>query len=230
MNIKKYIFFIAMFVFIPLMSFAWSGSYNIQYNGIPSANISSFCINGRVPTGSSAPVSTWGNYRQLRVYYMDTGELATKNDTNSVSGSGCLDFSSVVPGRFFGIYLSEGITWDSDNNGIYNATDPCDNLMNRQECINAIVHQMNSYYFMDSVYEPIGVFRLSSTTNIVTASIGDVPIDIFGGSISFMKTPLLSIIGSGIGTLKILMPYIIGLVIFSSIIYLLYRVFRLFKY
>ena len=48
--------------------------------------------------------------------------------------------------------------------------------------------------------------------------------------IAFMKTWLLQIIGAGLGVLQALMPYIIGLVVISAIVYFIYRAFRFFKH
>lgn len=48
--------------------------------------------------------------------------------------------------------------------------------------------------------------------------------------VDFMKTWLLQIIGSGLGILQALMPYIIGLAVISAIVYFLYRAFRFFKH
>lgn len=57
------------------------------------------------------------------------------------------------------------------------------------------------------------------------ASLGDLYTN---SSISdLMKSMLLLIIGAGLGILQALMPYIIGLVVISAIVYFLYRAFRL---
>lgn len=47
---------------------------------------------------------------------------------------------------------------------------------------------------------------------------------------SFMSTWLKYIIGSGLGVLQALMPYIVGLAVISAVIYFLYRAFRFFKH
>jgi hypothetical protein len=48
--------------------------------------------------------------------------------------------------------------------------------------------------------------------------------------VAYMKTLLLLVIGSGLGLLQVLLPYIIALVIISAIVYFLYRAFRFFKH
>ncbi len=47
---------------------------------------------------------------------------------------------------------------------------------------------------------------------------------------AFMKTLLLLVIGSGLGLLETLLPYIIALIIISAIVYFLYRAFRFFRH
>lgn len=46
----------------------------------------------------------------------------------------------------------------------------------------------------------------------------------------FMKQLLLLIVGSGLGLLETLLPYIIALVTISAIVYFIYRAFRFFKH
>lgn len=48
--------------------------------------------------------------------------------------------------------------------------------------------------------------------------------------INFMKNWLLYIIGAGFGVLDSLMPYIVGLVVISAIVYFLFRAFRFFRH
>lgn len=48
--------------------------------------------------------------------------------------------------------------------------------------------------------------------------------------VTFMKTLLLLVVGSGLGMLQILMPYIIALVVIGAIVYFLYRAFRFFRH
>jgi len=50
--------------------------------------------------------------------------------------------------------------------------------------------------------------------------------DIFSASITFMKTWALFILGAGLGVLQSLMPYIVGIVVISAIVYFLYRMSR----
>jgi len=49
-------------------------------------------------------------------------------------------------------------------------------------------------------------------------------------TITYMKSLLLLIIGSGLGLLQVLLPYIIALVIISAIVYFIYRAFRFFRH
>ena len=48
--------------------------------------------------------------------------------------------------------------------------------------------------------------------------------------VAYMKELLMLVIGSGLGLLQVLMPYIIALVIISAVVYFLYRGFRFFKH
>ena len=54
----------------------------------------------------------------------------------------------------------------------------------------------------------------------------------FGWSdvVTFMKAQLLLIIGSGLGLLETLLPYIVALVIISAIVYFIYRAFQFFRH
>ena len=54
----------------------------------------------------------------------------------------------------------------------------------------------------------------------------------FGWSdvVAFMKAQLLLIIGSGLGLLETLLPYIVALVIISAIVYFIYRAFQFFRH
>jgi len=48
--------------------------------------------------------------------------------------------------------------------------------------------------------------------------------------IVWMKSLLLLVIGSGLGLLQILLPYIIALIVIGAIVYFLYRAFRFFRH
>jgi hypothetical protein len=48
--------------------------------------------------------------------------------------------------------------------------------------------------------------------------------------VTYMKTLLLLVLGSGLGLLQVLMPYIIALVVIGAIVYFLYRAFRFFRH
>ena len=48
--------------------------------------------------------------------------------------------------------------------------------------------------------------------------------------VAYMSSLLSLVIGSGLGLLQVLMPYIIGLVIIGAIVYFVYRAFRLFRH
>lgn len=49
-------------------------------------------------------------------------------------------------------------------------------------------------------------------------------------TVVYMKSLLLLVIGSGLGLLETLMPYIIALVVIAAIVYFLYRAFRFFRH
>ncbi len=69
-----------------------------------------------------------------------------------------------------------------------------------------------------------GIIDTASTT--FTGAVGFNWSDV----VAFMKTLLLLVIGSGLGLLETLLPYIIALVTISAIVYFLYRAFRFFKH
>lgn len=52
----------------------------------------------------------------------------------------------------------------------------------------------------------------------------------YGDVVDFMVTWLKTVIGSGLGVLQELLPYIVGVAIISAIVYFLYRAFRFFKH
>lgn len=48
--------------------------------------------------------------------------------------------------------------------------------------------------------------------------------------VTFMKGLLLLVIGSGLGLLEVMLPYIIALVTIGAIVYFIYRAFRFFRH
>lgn len=52
----------------------------------------------------------------------------------------------------------------------------------------------------------------------------------YASVVEFMEDWLLTLIGSGLGVLQALMPYIIGLAVISAIVYFLFRAFRFFRH
>lgn len=52
----------------------------------------------------------------------------------------------------------------------------------------------------------------------------------WGEVVAYMKTLLLLVIGSGLGLLQTLLPYIIALIVISAIVYFLYRAFQFFRH
>ena len=48
--------------------------------------------------------------------------------------------------------------------------------------------------------------------------------------VSFIATQLKLVLGSGLGLLQALMPWIIALVVIGAIVYFLYRAFRFFRH
>jgi hypothetical protein len=51
----------------------------------------------------------------------------------------------------------------------------------------------------------------------------------WGEVVTYMKTLLLLVIGTGLGLLETMLPYIIALVVIGAIVYFLYRAFRFFR-
>jgi len=68
---------------------------------------------------------------------------------------------------------------------------------------------------------------IASSTATLTTNFG---FDIIAGAVDFMKTWLLFIIGAGLGVLQSLMPYIIGLIVISAIVYFAYRAIQFFRH
>ena len=48
--------------------------------------------------------------------------------------------------------------------------------------------------------------------------------------IAFMKTQLMLVLGTGLGVLQALMPYILALVAIGAVVYFLYRAFAFFRH
>ena len=67
---------------------------------------------------------------------------------------------------------------------------------------------------------------ISNASSTFTSAVGFNWADV----VSFMKSLLLLVIGSGLGLLQVLLPYIIALVTISAIVYFLYRAFRFFRH
>ena len=67
---------------------------------------------------------------------------------------------------------------------------------------------------------------ISKASSTFTSAVGFNWADV----VSFMKSLLLLVIGSGLGLLQVLLPYIIALVTISAIVYFLYRAFRFFRH
>lgn len=48
--------------------------------------------------------------------------------------------------------------------------------------------------------------------------------------VTWMKSLLLLVVGTGLGVLQVLLPYILALVVIGAIVYFLYRAFRFFRH
>jgi hypothetical protein len=47
---------------------------------------------------------------------------------------------------------------------------------------------------------------------------------------TFMSGLLSTVIGAGLGVLQVLLPYILGLIVVTAIVYFIYRAFRFFRH
>ena len=68
---------------------------------------------------------------------------------------------------------------------------------------------------------------LGGTPYGTTTSVGPVG---WGSVLTFMWGLASQVIGTGLGVLQLLMPYIIALVVIGAIVYFLYRAFRFFRH
>lgn len=218
----KKIIFISLFLVAPLVSFAWAGGYSLHYSDSSQTSISSFCFDGTIASfDDNVPAENWGNFHQLRAYYQDNGEFVAKNNNSLISGSACLPLNSIEPGRYFTVHLADSLKWvrDSANNGWeghYTGVDPCTDFMNEEACQSAIgtAQAFNSFIGSGSA---IGTYKLGSTTNNLTAGVGDANTDVIADSMGFLIKQGKLAIGSGLGILMSLWPYIAGLVFFGGI-------------
>ena len=67
---------------------------------------------------------------------------------------------------------------------------------------------------------------ISNASSTFTSAVGFNWSDV----VTFMKSLLLLVIGSGLGLLETLLPYIIALITIGAIVYFLYRAFRFFRH
>lgn len=67
---------------------------------------------------------------------------------------------------------------------------------------------------------------ISNASSTFTGAVGFNWADVVG----FMKSLLLLVMGSGLGLLETLLPYIIALITIGAIVYFLYRAFRFFRH
>ncbi len=107
-------------------------------------------------------------------------------------------------------------------------------------CIGNSYGVAGSYEACSSEYTSTGSFVLSSGSGSPSFSMDTVISNAsstfttavgfnWSDVVAFMKSLLLLVIGSGLGLLETLLPYIIALVTISAIVYFLYRAFRFFK-
>lgn len=76
----------------------------------------------------------------------------------------------------------------------------------------------------------MGTLIATSSNGFNTAFSGSMGSITIANLIAFMKGWLTYIIGAGFGVLEYLMPYIVGLVVISAIVYFLFRAFRFFRH
>lgn len=90
----------------------------------------------------------------------------------------------------------------------------------------------NWYIANMNVTEPPPPPAAPITATIATASSTFTTATGFGisGVVGYMRTILMIILGSGLGLLSTLFPYIIGLVIVAGIVYFVYRAFVYFRH
>jgi len=67
---------------------------------------------------------------------------------------------------------------------------------------------------------------ISTASTTFTTALG------FGWSdvVTFMQSQLSLVLGTGLGLLQTLMPYIVGLVFIGAVVYFVYRAFKFFRH
>ncbi len=74
---------------------------------------------------------------------------------------------------------------------------------------------------------PTGVAALIATAS--TTFIADLGFN-WSNVIALMKSQMLIVMGTGLGVLRLMLPYVIALIIIGAIVYFIYRAFRFFKH
>jgi hypothetical protein len=235
---KKYIYTILIFcavMLLPKPSLAYITFHTT--NPESSTTITGFCMTDTHPHSKDIPIVQWDTFFHLRAYYTDTGELASFTNPSAYDTDpsvGCLPLGSISVGRSIRIWVSENQTfvpvsrgWGSEYTGV----DPCDNqfhTLNESQCVRILNYGRGGFLatlFPLRLQDSIGTYIVGSSTNAVTSSIGssDVAIEqVSQSAVAFMGAQTILVIGSGLGMLTFLFPYILALVMIAGIVYAIY--------
>ncbi len=213
MNLRKIILLtLAWSAFLPAISHASTFTVSPLVVGTDSENISVTS-----PDWTNLHV---GVFMPATSFCEDNGGIANCGDAGFDISAGLSSFTYASPPT--GIYYFVGFDTSDPN-----ADADCENGT-YSSCTGSSAYIGESYTV---VYSPV-LANLSMDTIIANAS------STFTGAVgfnwsdvtTFMKSLLLLVIGSGLGLLETLLPYIIALVTISAIVYFLYRAFRFFRH
>ena len=144
--------------------------------------------------------------------------------------------STIQSGRYFQVLISEGVYWNGSRyNPItyHNGNDPCNDIDDFDSCGLKVAKDQNLFMFGRLIrpagFGQSGLDKVSGSGLDLVASVSSSEINL-GSLLSYTKSLFLAVIGSGLGVLFVLMPYVIGLIVIGSIVYFVYRAFRGYKY
>jgi hypothetical protein len=228
------------------------GNYTITYSN-PSqftGAITGFCTTEKIRDISSFTLANRGDWVKLRVFASSTGTQITHTNPDV---SGCIDMSAIATSSgAFKIVESEGFKWiagtiaNNDPNfgwgyiGLPDGNDPCTDGDSYNSCIQkrALIPSGTYFSISDVIPEYIGIYTKGSTTQTLTASLGDIKWletenldigDMTNMSAKWMVNRFLIVIGSGLGVLVTLLPYILLIVAIIIIVYFAFKGFRFTK-
>lgn len=114
----------------------------------------------------------------------------------------------------------------SDNTDPNNLADCNNGTIAQCRGSSAYISEYSVVYLLSSGSEVNMDSVISNASTTFSSAVGFNWADV----VTFMKSLLLLVIGSGLGLLETLLPYIIALITIGAIVYFLYRAFRFFRH